>query len=181
MNFNLENKKLKVSELDFLKTYFLSGTKKDKKGKETNYYVHTDLGMSDDDLKKFISNLEIDIDAGDIDQQGKDVIDIIKSNFNNCSNREAEYYYNNALKIIFKLATKGSLEERQITKEEFITVIDTKKFLFNKEHFCVLFIFTETARTFFRTFTEFPKKSFSNWKMYYQEYSKEICYESWLI
>ncbi|CAA0212539.1 DUF87 domain-containing protein [Tenacibaculum maritimum] len=132
LNQKLEDKKLKESELDFLKKDFLSGTKKDKEGKKVNYSVHTDLGMSDDDLKKFIVNLEIDIDAGDIDQQGKDVIDIIKSNFNNCSNREAEYYYNNALKIIFKLATKDLLEKRQVTKGEFIKAIDTKKFLFNK-------------------------------------------------
>lgn len=132
LNQKLEDKKLKESELDFLKKDFLSGSKKNKEGKKVNYSVHTDLGMSDDDLKKFIVNLEIDIDAGDIDQQGKDVIDIIKSNFNNCSNREAEYYYNNALKIIFKLATKNSLKERQVTKGEFIKAIDTKKFLFNK-------------------------------------------------
>ncbi|EDP95876.1 DUF87 domain-containing protein [Kordia algicida OT-1] len=129
----LDNKKLKISELEFLKNSFLSGKRKDKKTKQkVSYSIHSELGLDDDFLKKFISNLEIDIDASDIDQQGKDVINLIKTNFNNCSNREAEYYYNNALKIIFKLATKDSLEDRQITKKDFINSIDNKKFLFNK-------------------------------------------------
>ncbi len=123
----LDGSKLKISELNFLKTDILSG-KKD--GNE--YFVHDELSLDDEALTDFIQSLEIDINAGDIDQQGKEVINQIKSNFNNCSNREAEYYYNNALKIIFKLATKDLLEERQVTKGKFIKEIDTKKFLFNK-------------------------------------------------
>lgn len=123
----LERGKLKISELSFFKTDILSG-KKDG----VEYSIHDELGLNDTVLTNFIQSLEIDINAGDIDQQGKEVINQIKVNFNNCSNREAEYYYNNALKIIFKLATKDSLEDRQVTKENFIKAIDNKKFLFNK-------------------------------------------------
>ncbi|WP_417785072.1 ATP-binding protein [Tenacibaculum sp.] len=123
----LEENKLKTTELSFLKTSILSGIKN-----ETEYSVHDELGLNDTDLTNFIQSLEIDINAGDIDEQGKDVINQIKVNFSNCSNREAEYYYNNALKIIFKLSTKDSLEERQITKKDFLREIDNKKFLFNK-------------------------------------------------
>ncbi|WP_159025817.1 ATP-binding protein, partial [Aquimarina sp. Aq78] len=123
----LEGSKLKISELNFLKTDILSGK---KEGKE--YFVYDELGLNNEALTNFIQSLEIDINAGDIDQQGKEVINQIKTNFNNCNNREAEYYYNNALKIIFKLATKDSLDDRQISKENFIRAIDNKKFLFNK-------------------------------------------------
>lgn len=123
----LDEGKLKISELPFFKKDILSGKKEG-----VDYFVHDELGLDDDALTNFIQFLEIDIDAGDIDQQGKEVINQIKINFNNCSNREAEYYYNNALKIIFKLATKDSLEERQVTKQDFIKEIDSKQFLFNK-------------------------------------------------
>jgi len=123
----LEGGKLKISELDFLKSDVLSGK---KEGAE--YFVHEELALNDEALTNFIQSLEIDINAGDIDQQGKEVINHIKVNFNNCNNREAEYYYNNALKIIFKLATQDTPNDRQITKESFIRSIDNKKFLFNK-------------------------------------------------
>ena len=123
----LDDKKLRNTELDFLKNELLSG-----KEKGMDYAVHNDLDLDDIFLINFIQCLDIDIEAVDIDQQGKDVIDIIKNTFNNCSNREAEFYYNNSLKIIFKLATKDSLEDRKISKKDFIAEIDSKKFLFNK-------------------------------------------------
>lgn len=126
LNSKLENGILKHDELAFFKEDLLSGTK-DK----IDYAIHEELNLTDEQLIAFIDSLKIDINAKDIDKQGKEVFKIIKETFNNCSNTEAEFYYNNALKIIFSLAIKTD-GERQISKKDFIQSIDKKKFLFNK-------------------------------------------------
>lgn len=124
----LNNKKLKPTELDFVKNKLLSG-KKDG----VPYSIYTELGVDDNYIKEFINSLTIEINAKDIDGQGKEVIESIRKTFNNCDYRIAEnYYYNNALKVVFDLAIKDNIENRKVTKNKFIKAIDKKKFLFNK-------------------------------------------------
>jgi len=128
LNSKLNDGKIKESELTFVKEKLLSG-KKDG----IEYSLHEDLGVDDEYIKAFMDSLIIEINAKDIDGQGKEVIEKIRKTFDNCDYRIAEnYYYNNALKIIFDLAIKSNVEDRKINKDKFVKAIDKKKFLFNK-------------------------------------------------
>ena len=94
---------------------------------------HDDLGLTDNDLAKFIEKLEIEICAKNIQEQRKEVIEVIRKTFDNCSYPEAEnYFYNNALKVVFDKAKESSEDKRRITKKEFCSEINKKAFLFNK-------------------------------------------------
>lgn len=128
LNDKLEDEKLKPSELSFVKDELLSG-KKDG----IPYSVYEELEIDDEYIKAFMGSLTIEINAKDIDGQGKEVIERIRNTFDNCDYRVAEnYYYNNALKVVFDLAKNSNVDERKITKDVFIKAIDKKKFLFNK-------------------------------------------------
>lgn len=122
----LSNSKIKPDEISFLKETLLSGEKN-----SVPYALHSELGLDDPFLLGFMQSLSIDIHAKDIDEQGKEVQSKIKIEFNNCSNREAEFYYNNALKVVFSLA-KNPKNARDISKKEFLEKIDNKTYLFNK-------------------------------------------------
>lgn len=97
--------------LTFLKEDLL--TNKNRAGEIiTCHYSIDDNEISDELLNEFIDLLFIDINARDIDEQFKELKEIMIEKVNNCKDRvEAEeYYYNNALKIIFNKATQRSEE-----------------------------------------------------------------------
>lgn len=128
LNEKLAGGKLKMSELEFLKDKLLSGKKEGNP-----YSIAEVLGLDDEYLRGFIDSLTIDINAKNIDEQGKDVIEKIRQTFDNCDYRVAEnYYYNNALKIVFDRAKSSNIDDRIITKAQFLRQIDKRKFLFNK-------------------------------------------------
>ena len=110
-----------------LKDSFLTYT--EKKNKQ---YHHINIGASDKDLKDFISNLEININAQEYNDQLNSVLGLLKNNFN-CTDFEAEhFYYNNALSLIRELAIKNVVTDRIITKTDFLNRINSKAVLFNK-------------------------------------------------
>lgn len=97
--------------LNFLKEDLL--TNKNKAGEVVTCLYKIDGNMMPDELlKEFIDLLFIDINARDIDEQFKELKEIMIEKVNNCKDKvEAEeYYYNNALKIIFNKATQRSEE-----------------------------------------------------------------------
>ncbi|MES5896650.1 DUF87 domain-containing protein [Bacillus cereus group sp. RP43] len=94
-----------VDVLDFLKEHIL--TTKDKHGViKTQLYIDEDFGITDEHLQAFIKALKIDLDAKDINDQYNEVLTLLQQNIDNCKDTgDAEnYYYNNALKVIFNKA-----------------------------------------------------------------------------
>jgi|GEM_PF-42590 len=112
---------------------FLKDTLLTYKEKKVEYKHHEELGLSDDDLTEFIDKLDIEICAKNLRDQRKEVFELLRQTFDNCSYIEAEnYFYNNALKVIFDKAIQVSEADRTITKNQFISEINKKAFLFNK-------------------------------------------------
>lgn len=110
-----------------LKDNFLTYTEN-----KTKQYHHNNIGASDIDLGDFISNLEININAQEYNDQLKSVLGLLKNNFN-CSDFEAEhFYYNSALNLIKELAIKNVVTDRIITKTVFLSRVNSKSILFNK-------------------------------------------------
>ena len=110
----------------FLKSHFLTYTKKDVK-----HYHHNELALSDIELDAFLSLLTIDISALEYQSQLSKISTLLMQQFG-CNAFEAEhFYYNNALKVIKDIAVEGDVSKREISKSEFITKINFKKILFN--------------------------------------------------
>lgn len=118
-----------------LKENFLTYKEKAKKGEEEisiEHKYYQELGLNDNDLKEFMNKLEINIEAMSYEEQVEKIIEGLKNKFN-CSSFMAEnYYYNNALRIVKELSTRNDIENRKVTKGEFIKSIDNKRLLFNE-------------------------------------------------
>jgi len=113
--------------LDDLKNNFLTFTKNKIKRN-----LQTELALNDQDLKKFLQQLTIDINAKEYDNQLNEIFTKLKSEFS-CSYFEAEFYfYNNAINEIKRLAIQSTPAKRKIKKGEFLKRINNKKILFNK-------------------------------------------------
>lgn len=121
------NKLITPIDVDFLKTNFLT-----YKYKKIQYKHHEDLSLGDKDLEEFISQLEININASNYDSQFNELTELLKMQFN-CEHFSAEhFFYNNCLKQIKNLSIKSSLNDRTVTKKNFILSINTRKVLFNE-------------------------------------------------
>jgi len=127
--------KLGKISIEFVKLNFLT-TKKTRKcadGTEEKYTerVHEDIQVSDLELQKFIDLLKIDLYAPSFDEQYESVIDAIKSALV-VGQLEAElYHYSAALKKVRDLAVKELLQDRSISKKDFIAEIMPRDELFD--------------------------------------------------
>lgn len=148
-HYNSGTEKLKVDEnyiiqdhdgkkaRDIVKESFLTYTP--TKGDVKNFYLeecieYTDEGgvvnkrcILDEELDDFISLLRININAKSIDEQFEELLVLLEEKIDNCRGREdaEKYYYNNALKIIFKLAQ--ARDEASTEKEIQIKSLNDKK------------------------------------------------------
>jgi hypothetical protein len=96
---------------------------------QKNYEIEKKI--SDTDLKAFLKNFKLTFGLEFYTQQKK-VITKLKDNFN-CSDFEANtLYYNNALRIVIDKAILKKPNQRVVTKNDFISSIDSKKLLFNE-------------------------------------------------
>lgn len=119
------------------------------KSKGITYEHHIKLSLSDTDLMEFLDCLSIDINAKNFNDQLKELIITIKSLFS-CNDYSAEnFYYNNCLKLIKILSTESELSNRTITKQDFISKINTSKVLFNE-----WFIIYKTKKEYLKTITQ---------------------------
>jgi hypothetical protein len=122
-----QNKLTLPITIDFLKEHFLIYTENNIKQKH-----HEKLGLNDNDLSDFLARLKIDINEEQDSIQFKNIIIKLKQKFN-CKDFEAEnYYYNNALKVVSHAAKQSKINQRRITKCDFLDKINKKKVLFNK-------------------------------------------------
>lgn len=104
-----------------------------KKIKEIEKITYRDqeLALSDEDISDFISLVNIDIKGKSLEELEKYVISQIVENLN-CSEVEADYYYNNSLAVIRSLAKSKDIALRKISKEKFIKEISKgNKKIFN--------------------------------------------------
>lgn len=112
--------------VDFLKSNFLTYAKEKQK-----YYHHEELGASDLELQEFINRLSIDVNAQEYNEQLKEIISLLKSDFK-CTDFEAEnYYYNNALCLVKNASVNGEECLRTVSKKQFLKSINKKQVLFN--------------------------------------------------
>jgi len=113
-------KRLNLQEIKSVLTY------KEKKIERKHYEENK---ISDIVLESFITKLFI-YTGKDFEDHKNDLIVLIKSYFQ-CDFFDAEnYYYNNAIKVVFDLAIKKSDSERTIRKKDFIKRINCSEILF---------------------------------------------------
>ncbi|TOI55914.1 hypothetical protein, partial [Vibrio parahaemolyticus] len=93
---------------------------------------HINLGLSDDDLSKFLGKLTIDVRAKDFDEQYCEVLEAIKNSIGGTSFSAEYFYYNNALAVIRELSIQQEPKNRTITKKKFLEKINTSTVLFNE-------------------------------------------------
>jgi len=130
-----QNKLQLPIDVDFLKDNFLTYTRTEEsngiKSKVTHYH-HTELGLNDADLGRFIGQLNIDLNGQEFDAQYNSIIKVLKAQFS-CSDFTAEYFfYNNALRVIKELSIKEKAPDRLISQQIFFNNIDKKAILFNE-------------------------------------------------
>ncbi|CAA9197693.1 DUF4297 family anti-phage-associated protein [Flavobacterium sp. NPDC079362] len=114
-------------DVTFLKENFLTYSEK-----KVKYYHHTKLGLTDSQLKDFLSLLNIDILALEYQSQVSKISAMLMTQFS-CQAFEAEhFFYNTALKVIKDIAVEGNIGNRKISKSEFLTKINFKRVLFNQ-------------------------------------------------
>ncbi len=114
-------------DVEFLKSNFLTYTEK-----KILHKVHDELGLSDANLNDFLKILIIDINAQSLDSQESQLISLLMKEFS-CTKYDAEVlYYCNALAKIRSLAIEQNVENRKITKSEFVMAINVKQILFNE-------------------------------------------------
>ncbi|MEG9294966.1 DUF4297 family anti-phage-associated protein [Mangrovibacillus sp. Mu-81] len=122
-----QNKLKMPISVEYLKKHFLTYT-----SQKVKHEYHIELGLDDTDLEDFIQKLNINIDAASYVDQYDKIIDSLKKLFN-CSSFQADhYFYNNGLKVIKELAIQDRIEDRYISKRQFLDKIDNKNLLFNE-------------------------------------------------
>lgn len=121
--------------LQYLKDNFLTYTRTERTGNistKVKHIHHDELGLDNSDLTKFITLLDIDINAKEFEQQYKEIIQLLRAEFK-CSEFAAEnFYYNSSLRVIRELSKDSNLANRIISKEEFLRRINNSKILYNE-------------------------------------------------
>jgi hypothetical protein len=113
-------------DLQFFKEKFLTYSEK----REIHKF-YEEIGLKDEELIDFKQSLAINIYAPSYEEQEKCIFDNLKTIFSS-SDFEAEYYYyNNALHKVKELAVMKDINDRTITRGEFLSCIDKKEILFN--------------------------------------------------
>ena len=118
-NFKSGQAKLGEVTVDYAKMHFFTFTKDSKK-----HVLHTELGLTDDDISAFLTKLKININAEKYKDQIKTVKDCICSSVG-CRKQEVDLYYCNALSVIKKLSTDKNTQNRTISRKEFIEKLKT--------------------------------------------------------
>lgn len=118
-------------DVDFLKKHFLTCSEGKGAAKVTRYH-HTELGLSDTDLKEFLTRLTIDIRAKEFDEQYRQVLDALQASLGGTPFSSEYFYYNNALAVIRQVSTMAAPVDRKITQKDFLAKINTSTILFNE-------------------------------------------------
>lgn len=101
--------------VDFVKKHFLTYSEKG-----VLHEFHTENNITDEQIGAFISDLNIDLNASEFEEQEKKVIQAIKNVFRVRVEHQVETYYNLALAKVRMLCISPNVVDRQITKGAFI-------------------------------------------------------------
>lgn len=113
--------------VEYIKKKFFTYTENKKK-----HELHSELELSDSDLKNFLQRINLELYAGTYEEQIEKIISQLKL-IMPCGEYEARYfYYNNALSFIKKISVNKSSEARTVSKKEFLRKIRVKQSLFDK-------------------------------------------------
>ncbi|MDB2153823.1 ATP-binding protein [Clostridium butyricum] len=84
--------------------------------------------ITDEELEEFISLLKVNINAKSIDEQYEELLKLLEEKIDNCScrNDAEEFYYNNALKVVFKLSQEKH-ENVKSLRDQIIELNNSKK------------------------------------------------------
>ncbi|MGE6391340.1 DUF4297 family anti-phage-associated protein [Psychrobacter pacificensis] len=122
-----QDKLIQTIDLDLLKSAFLTY----RKG-EVEHKHYEKLQATDNELEEFISILDIDVYATEYSSQLEIIFENMERIFN-CERFEAEnYYYNNALNEIKNLSIQSNVNDRKVSKSDFLRNINKKEIIFNK-------------------------------------------------
>lgn len=120
--------KLEINfDVKFLKKNFLT-----YKSENITHEVHSELAVTDAELTNFLQLLEIDINAMSYDDQQNEAKRLLKSQIAGSQQEDTEvFYYPNAINVIQDLAIKANVNDRKITKSQFIARVNCKDVVFN--------------------------------------------------
>ena len=114
-NFNSGQHKLPSSlNIQFVKDNFLTYT-----SKKVKHVVYEENSISDKNIEKFINKLNLDINALSYEQLEVDIINAFKK-VTNLDVKLLDFYSLKAQSIIKQLATSKNIDDRKITKKDFI-------------------------------------------------------------
>ena len=105
--------KLKKVTAEFAKKHFFTFTKDKQK-----HILHSELGLSDEDVSDFVNKLNINIYADSYETQEKKVKENL-CGFLGCRKQEVDLYYCNALNIVKQLSTEKDIRKRIISRKIF--------------------------------------------------------------
>lgn len=117
--FKSGQNKLKLLTVEFAKKHFFTYTKEKQK-----HLLHDELGLTDEDIDKFLKKLRININAESYEAQEDKAKNKLCTALG-CRKQDVEPYYCNALLIIKKLATGKTISSRTISRKEFINQLKT--------------------------------------------------------
>jgi hypothetical protein len=122
-----ENKLPQSFDLGFLKKHFLTYERKKK-----THAVYAELSVTDSQLARFQSLLDIDIQALSYDDQQATLRKLLESQIPGCQAEDAEtFYYPNAINVVQRLAIKADEKDRKITKARFLADVNRKEVVFS--------------------------------------------------
>lgn len=100
---------------------------------QIRHVLHEELGIFDDDLKKFLKKLNIRLHADTYENQIEKIVTCLKQEFHCPDEYDARYfYYNNAVAFVKEVALYKTPEARTIKKRRFLEKIGTKRILFDR-------------------------------------------------
>lgn len=105
--------KLKDITVEFAKEKFFTFKKDNQK-----HILHSELGLTDEDISAFLSKLKINIYADSYETQEKKIKESLCV-FLGCGKQEVDLYYCNALSIVKQLSTEKDIQNREISRKDF--------------------------------------------------------------
>lgn len=113
--------------VEYIKQKFFTYTEAKKR-----HIFHEELGLSDDELEKFLKRFEIQLYADTYESQIEKIVACLQAEMS-CTEFDARYfYYINAVAFVKETAVKKSSQARTVTKGKFKSSIGTRQNLFNQ-------------------------------------------------
>lgn len=117
------------TDFDFSRIQKMMQYEKTEKGKKVKHDFLKEKNITQQEVENFIKKFKLTLSKS-FDEHQKDTLSKIKSEMNVATEEEADFLYSNALKVVNDLAIQKIIKNRQITKKDFKSRINTKNTLF---------------------------------------------------